>query len=128
MGTEPQNFSSILASQVSAISPSRQWAPKKKRAFKNVDLIPRIDKPIMSSPTAKRDHKTAQSEDGRPWDHASLRTSHLDKKPFKTNQDDIGDETLKEDFEGSTMVEDGEVKEDDGSHEDPQMKSSRGSA
>ncbi|KAI6381364.1 hypothetical protein MCOR25_001296 [Pyricularia grisea] len=128
MSTRSLNLPILAANHAKTTSPNQKWAPKKKRAFKNLDGIPEVDTPVTSSPTAKRDRKVAQTEGERPRDHAELRTSHLDKRPFKSNQDDIGDETLTEDFEGSTLVEEVKVKKGDGSHKDPHKKSWRGSA
>ncbi|TLD33690.1 hypothetical protein PspLS_01030 [Pyricularia sp. CBS 133598] len=103
MSTQAQRIPKLVAKQSKTTSPNHNWAPKKKRAFKNVDNIPTVDAPVMSSPTAKQDRNAAR-------------------------QSDVGEETLTEDFEGSTMVEEGEVKTGDGSCEDAQKKSSRVSA
>ncbi|KAH8843982.1 hypothetical protein MCOR03_006524 [Pyricularia oryzae] len=84
MSTQSKNLTTLVANQAKTTLPDHMWAPKKKTAFKDVDTISRVDTPVMSSPTAKRDGSPAQSKGGRPLDRANLQTSHLDEKPFKT--------------------------------------------
>lgn len=84
MSTQSKNLTTLVANQAKTTLPDHMWAPKKKTAFKDVDTVSRVDTPVMSSPTAKRDGSPAQSKGGRPLDRANLQTSHLEEKPFKT--------------------------------------------